>query len=99
MLLDQDKVVKAMDRLSGLTTDVRTIYRPFVSSSYPQSGQQADNLGCTDDSGPPLTARHPFDTHSRGTGLAADRTSRLGLANQQAEGCVAPFRGSGWACR
>lgn len=31
MLLKQDKIIRHFDRLSSLTTDVRNLYRPFVS--------------------------------------------------------------------
>ena len=31
-LLEHSKIKKALDRLSGLTTDVRNVYKPFVSS-------------------------------------------------------------------
>ena len=30
MLLEHDKIGRALDRLCGLTTDVRNLYRPFV---------------------------------------------------------------------
>jgi len=30
-LLEHAKIQKALDRLSGLTTDVRNLYKPFVS--------------------------------------------------------------------
>ena len=36
MLLKQDKVIRYFDRLTGLTTDVRSLYRPFVSVFLPR---------------------------------------------------------------
>jgi hypothetical protein len=35
MLLEHEKVVRYLDRLCGLTTDVRNLYRPFVSALFP----------------------------------------------------------------
>jgi len=42
MLLEHEKVVRTLDRLCGLTTDVRTVYRPFVSRPQ-SSARQTDS--------------------------------------------------------
>lgn len=33
MLLDHERVARTLDRLCDLTTDVRNLYRPFVSDT------------------------------------------------------------------
>ena len=34
MLLNQEKIVRNLDRMAGLTTDVRILHRPFVRRSH-----------------------------------------------------------------
>lgn len=41
-LLGHSKVGESLDRLTGLTTDVRNLYRPFVSPSYTLDRPEAD---------------------------------------------------------
>jgi hypothetical protein len=44
--MDHPKIKKALDRLSGLTTDVRNLYKPFVSFPVRRLRVML-RLGCT----------------------------------------------------
>lgn len=44
MLLDNDKVSAALERLAGLTTDVRVLYRPFIGPITSVLSSQLDFL-------------------------------------------------------
>jgi origin recognition complex subunit 4 len=82
MLLKQDKLVRYMSRLVGLTTDVRNLYRPFVSSVLAVTDEipilskiidgQADFISV-----PAVTASVLLQIDGAGWGVANDKLKGL----------------------